>query len=181
MKTKKIKFIYGIIFILISNNVLAQENIKINLEALKVFNSYLINKSVIDDVKAELTFNSYSNSLDYKSTTLFYENPLTEKDIAFKLVITFSIPIDDLNSIEEIFASKNETTIVQYKFNLNKEVKFVSESKEKGKFLDKEILYLKELSISPAINTDSKDLNNIKKAIRDVFTNANFKTTNIQY
>ena len=70
---------------------------------------------MIDEVKGELIFNSYSNSLDYKSTTFMYENPTTEKDVFFKMTVTFSIPLKDLNKIEEIIVQKGEIIIIQYK------------------------------------------------------------------
>lgn len=154
----------------------AQSNIKINEDALKYFNSYLTNKSVIDDVKGELTYDKYSNELHYKSTTIMYENPTTEKDIYFKMTGTFSIPIADLNKIEEIIVQKGEIIIVQYKFHLNKKVKRTIETKEKGKWLDKEQTYEDVVFISPSGSINLTDLTKIKKVFRDIFMNIDIES-----
>ena len=156
---------------LFGNPIFAQDDIKVNEDALKNFNSYLTNKSVIDDVKGELTYNSYSNSLDYKSTTLMYENPTTEKDIYLKMSVMYSIPLKELNKIEELIVQKGEIIIVQYKFHLNKKVKRIIETKEKGKWLDKETTYEEVLFFSPAGSVNLTDLTEIKTIIRDVFSN----------
>ena len=176
MKTKNLNIIYILTLILFANPIFAQDEIKVNVDALKNFNAYLTNKSVIDDVKGELTFNSYSNSLDYKSTTLMYENPTTEKDIYLKMTVTFSIPLTELNRIEELIVQKGEIIIVQYKFHLDTKTKRTIETKEKGKWLDKETTYVEELFFSPAGSINLTELNEIKTIIRDVFLNVEIES-----
>lgn len=176
MKRKNLKFIYGFLFILLVNPIFSQEKVKINVDALKSFNPYLTNKSIIDDVKGKLAFNTYSNALDYESITLMYENPITEKDIDFKMTVNFSIPLNELKMIEEIIAQQGEIIIVQYKFHLENIVKWTMETKEKGKWLDKKVNYDNELNISIASDINLTELSNIKTIIRDVFSNVEFVT-----
>lgn len=171
MERKNLNIIYILALILFANPIFAQDDIKVNLGALKNFNSYLTNKSVINDVKGELTYNSYSNSLDYKSTTLMYENPTTEENIYFKMTVTFSIPLNELNRIEELIVQQGKTIIIQYKFHLNTKVKRTIETKEKGKWLDKETTYMNQLFFSPEGNINLTELTEIKSVIRDVFSN----------
>ncbi|SOU87118.1 hypothetical protein [Tenacibaculum dicentrarchi] len=170
------KLAYFLSFVLFSNIIITQNNIEINEDALKYFNSYLTNKSVIDDVKGELSYNKYSNELSYKSTTVMYENPTTEKDIYFKMTVTFSIPIAELNKIEEIILQKGEIIIVQYKFHLNEKVKRTIETKEKGKWLDKKTTYDNTVFLSPNGKINLTDLTKIKSVFRDIFSNIEIKS-----
>ncbi len=176
MKTKKVNLIYILTLVIFGNPIFAQNEIKVNVDALKNFNPYLTNKSVIDDVKGELNYNNYLNSLDYKSTTLMYENPTTEKDIYLKMTISFSIPLNELNKIEELIVQKGEIIIMRYKFLLNTKTKRTIETKEKGKWLDKETTYVKELFFSPAGNINLTELTKIKTIIRDVFSNVEIES-----
>jgi len=169
------------LFFLFTTTLFAQQGVKIDLDALKYFNSYLTNKSVIDDIKGELIFDKYSNSLNFSSTTLMYENPTTEKDIYFKMNVIFPIPLNEINKIEEIIARQDKTIVIQYKFYLNKKVKRVIETKEKGKWLDKKITYLDTVFFSPAGSIDNKEIPKLQKVIRDVFSNIKIETKIVDY
>lgn len=175
MKTKSI-FILTFLFYLFTNSLSAQKNIKIDLDALQFFNSYLNNKSVIDDQKAELIFEKYTNSLNYKSTDLMYENPTTEEDIYYKSIVTFPIPLDNIVKMEEVIYQDGETIVMQYVFYLDKEVKRTIETKEKGKWLDKAETNVNKVFFPIAVDLDANEVKNIQKVIRDVFKNIDIVT-----
>ncbi|WP_027127201.1 hypothetical protein [Gelidibacter mesophilus] len=175
MKTKS-TLLFTCLFFLFSNLITAQKDIKIDLDALKFFNSYLSNKSLIDDRKTELIFDKYSNALNYSSTVLMYENPTTEKDIYYKSNVTYPIPLNNIERIVEDIYQDGETVVMQYVFYLDKEVKRIIEKKEKGEWLDKTETNVNKVFFPIAIHLDNEEVKNIQKVVRDVFSNVDIET-----
>jgi clan AA aspartic protease (TIGR02281 family) len=147
----------------------------INEDALRRFNLFLSNKSIIDDVKGHLIFNKYSNSLDYNSTTIIYENPTLEKDIYAKITVDFSIPLNNVNKVVEKILKREELVIMIFDIYLDKKVKFTTKSKEKGKWLDQNISERDKVSITPRKDLTNSDIEILQLTMRDIFNGVKFE------
>lgn len=166
-------------FILLSNQLTAQNKSDINLDAVKFLNSYLNEKSIINDTQGEFIYDKYSNSLNYSSTTIMYENPTTEKEIFFRMTVEFPIPINQIERIVENILSRNDIIIVKYEFYLKDKVKRTVKIKEKGKWLDEETTYTNKVFFSPAKDLNTTETQKLKLVIQDIFPNIRIETERV--
>jgi len=151
----------------------------INKDALKQFNIFLSNKSIIDDVKGNLSFNKYSNSLDYYSTSIMYENPTLEKDIYSKITVDFSIPLNNVTKVVEKILKRDGMIIMMFDIYLDKKVKFTLKSKEKGKWLDENTSERNKVFLSPAKELANSDIEILQLIMRDIFIGVEFETEHL--
>lgn len=149
----------------------------INEVALKHFNSYLNNKSVINEVKGSLTFNKYSNSLDYESTDIMYKNPTLEEDIFSKIIVTYSIPINNVTKIVQSVLKSDDILIISFDIYFDKKVRFTIKSKKKGELMQEETSQVSKISLSPALGKDiyESDIETLKLIIKDIFEGVEFE------
>lgn len=166
--------------LLLFYNPLKEKNISkviINEDALKHLNKYLNNTSIIDDVKGELFYNKYTNTLDYLSTTIIYGNPATQEDIYSNLTVEFSIPIDAITKITEVIANNK---IMIFEIYLNKKIKYIVKSKVKGEFLDESVSKTNKVFFSPQKSLDISNIKKLQTLIREVFIGVDIETVHKQ-
>lgn len=135
------------------------------------------NKSIIDDVKGELFYNKYTNTLDYLSTTIIYGNPATQEDIYSNLTVEFSIPIDAITKITEVIANNK---IMIFEIYLNKKIKYIVKSKVKGEFLDESVSKRNKVFFSPQKSLDISNIKKLQTLIREVFIGVDIETVHKQ-
>lgn len=159
----------------------AQSDVKVDLDALKYFNSYLNSKTILMEIHGELSFDRYSNSLEYTSTNIMYEDPTTEEVIYFKINVDFSIPLANITRIVENIGHKDGITIITYDFYLDTEVKRSIQSKRKGEWLEEKIINSNKVFFAVEKRLEVTDIEKIQRIIRDVFSGIEIETETIKF
>lgn len=162
-----------------SNNSAIKTNSINKIEAINYLNQFLSIKSWAVETNANFTYNSYSNSLSFKSLTNFKDSKNTTTEI------NYSFNIDDVLNIDEIIhiADKNNSqdhNVIFFKINLKNEIYETNYTKSDGDVVPNyKNSNTNLVSFTIAKSLTEQDLKSLSLVIRDIFENIEIKTKNL--
>lgn len=169
---KKIIILFIVSFF---NNLNGQENIvssKENFnEALSYLNLFLNDKNWAKEDSGSFTYNNYAKSLSFKSKTEIQDSKNTIIEIEYIL------NLKNVIAVKEIMYKTNSNNIIFFDIKLKDEIFYTKYTKQYNDIIPN---YKKEnvstVSIQFSKKMTSDDLDNMRRAIREIFTNVPVET-----
>lgn len=154
-----------------SNNLGIKTNSINKSEAINYLNQFLSMKSWGMDSNANFTYNSYSNSLSFKSLTNFKDPKNTSNEI------NYSFNIDDALKIDEVIhiADKNKIgdhNVIWFTIHLKNNIYKTDYTKSDGDIIPNyKNSSTNEISLNIIKELTEQDLKSLSLVIRDIFPN----------
>ena len=148
-------------------------------EAVKYLNQFLNMESWATIIEGNFTYNSYSNSLSYKSFMMAKNG----KDLG--TTITYLFDIDNVDFIDETIHladenNSNDSNIILFSINLKNGIYETSYKKTNENEIPKyKTEKTKKVSFTIIKKLTVKDLESMSKVIRDIFPNVKIITENL--
>ena len=157
-----------------------QKNNKTDIsEAINYLNQFLSEESWGAKIEANFTYNSYSNSLSFKSFMMAKNG----KDLGSTR--TYAFDIDNVDFIDETIHladenNSNDSNIILFSINLKNGIYQTSYKKTNGNEMPQyKTEETKKVSFTIIKKLTVRDLESMSKVIRDIFPNVNIKTQNL--
>lgn len=171
-----------------SNNSLSASNARprINENALKYYNSFLLNEHFSGKDVASLTFDKYSNEFNYVSERILFnrnDDSQSEKNPFAKFKTEFKFKLEDIVKVTAVVipaGSKNNTSgsnLLSFSLEFDKAVEVSKYIFKKGE-LPSEVF---EKNIKVGLDVFKKisndELNSIQSAIQDIFVGKHYEVS----
>lgn len=168
---------------LIINNVLKSEslenraNSKNKSEAVNYLNQFLSRKDWSHETDASFIYNSYSNSLTFKSKSVFKDSKNSSSEI------NYSFNIDDVVKIIEsihIADSKiSNSNLIFFDIYLKNKINYTNYNKSDGDVIpDYQNSFIDKASFFIEKSLSEEDLKSLRLVMRDIFENVEISTRN---
>lgn len=193
----KTKYILLVIILIISNLIFAQkvsseiekpvivkEEKSMNQDAINYFNIFLKHKHWLGYTDGNLTYDKYSNTLNFDETNII-KDP-TSGEVHQEGTTNFSIPIDKIVKIVETINIKdsddfNDINFLTFEIYFEEDVKYYYLIKERDKFPEQKTNFRENVSLNPKKPLSKDDIPNLRKAIRDIFVEVEFEQNWYEY
>ena len=168
---------------LIINNVLKSEslenraNSKNKSEAVNYLNQFLSRKDWSHETDANFIYNNYSNSLTFKSKSVFKDSKNSSSEINYSFNINDVVKI--IESIHIADSKISNSNLIFFDIYLKNKINYTNYNKSDGDVIpDYQNSFIDKVSFFIEKSLSEEDLKSLRLVMRDIFENVEISTKN---